>query len=736
MKRLATYCVDHRRIVLVAWIAILVITGFAAGSVGAKYSEDFQLPDSDSTRAIDVLKDRFPAQSGDSAQIVYQADSGVKSFQSQIEASLAKICTPEAPPKQGCKSGIAHVSGVVSPFDAANQVSKDGKIAFASLSFDEFANDIPVGDLKDVITAADKAAGDGLTVAEGGQPIETVRFNEQQGGSSELISLIGAIVILLIVFGSVVAMGLPILTAVISLGTALSVITLATHIFSVVDFATQLATLIGLGVGIDYALFLMTRYRAGLGEGLEPREAVIQAVDTAGRAVLFAGITVVIAVLGMILMGVSFLYGPAVASSVAVLLTMTAALTLLPAMLSKVGNRIDSWRLPGMKPKPRVENPDGRWMRWSRFIERRPWVTGLSALAVLVVLTIPVFSLDLGSADAGTDPSDSTTRQAYDLLAEGFGPGFNGPLQVVAEVPDGTSDTDLEADLQKLSAGLAADSDVAGVEPPVLAPKGGAAVINVFPKTSPQDQKTEALVKRIRADIAAPVEESGVTVHVGGTTAIFSDFASVLTDKLPLFIGVVVLLSAILLTAVFRSVLVPLKAVVMNLLSIGASFGIVVAIFQKGWGASLVGVDSKAPIEAFLPVMVFAIVFGLSMDYEVFLMSRIHEEWEKRKDASEAVARGLAATGRVITAAASIMIFVFGSFALGDDRVIKLFGIGLASAVLIDAVLIRTILVPSIMVLLQKRAWWIPGWLDRILPMLNVEPPESSSGDSTVGHSP
>jgi RND superfamily putative drug exporter len=717
VKRLATFSVDHRRIVVAAWIAFLVIAGFAAGSVGAKYSEDFQLPDSDSTRAIDVLKDRFPAQSGDTAQIVYKAESGtVEDFKSEIEPTLAAIAK------------LPHISGVVSPFDAKQQISEDGTIAFAGLSFDKFSNDIPVGDLEDVIAEANKAAGDGLQVEEGGQPIETVRFNDQSGGSSELISLIGAIVILLIVFGSFVAMGLPILTAVISLGTALSLITLATHVFDVVDFATQLATLIGLGVGIDYALFLMTRYRAGLGEGLEPREAVIQAVDTAGRAVLFAGITVVIAVLGMILMGVSFLYGPAVASSLAVLLTMSAALTLLPAFLSKVGNRIDSWRLPGMKPKPRIENPDGRWMRWSRFIERRPWVTGLSALAVLVVLTIPVFSLDLGSADAGTDPTDSTTRKAYDLLAEGFGPGFNGPLQVVAEVPDGTSKADITTELKDLGTKLAADSDVASVEPPVLSPNGTAAVINVFPKTSPQDQATENLVKRIRDDIAPPVEQSsGATIHVGGNTAIFSDFASVLTEKLPLFIGVVVLLSAILLTAVFRSVLVPLKAVVMNLLSIGASFGIVVAIFQKGWGASLIGVDSKAPIEAFLPVMVFAIVFGLSMDYEVFLMSRIHEEWEKRKDASEAVARGLAATGRVITAAASIMIFVFASFALGDDRVIKLFGIGLASAVLIDAVLIRTVLVPSIMVLLQKRAWWLPGWLDRILPRLNVEPPHSES---------
>ncbi len=730
MKRLAEFCVDHRKTVFFSWVVVLVIAGIAAGGAGAKFSVNFQLPDSDSTQAINVLKDRFPAQSGDSAQIVYQAKTGtIADFQQQIEQSLAKICTPSQTAKSGCDPGIPYVSGVVSPFEVKQQVAKGGKIAFASVSFSKFSNDIPTGDLNEVITQANKAAGNGLVVAEGGQPIETAT-NNSGGGSSELISLIGAMVILLLVFGSFVAMGLPILTAVISLGTAISLITLATHIFSVADFAVPLASLIGLGVGIDYALFLMTRYRAGLGEGLEPRQAVIRAVDTAGRAVMFAGITVMIAVLGMVLLGVSFLYGPAVAASLAVLLTMTAALTLLPAMLGKVGDRVDRLRLPGMKPKPRVESPGGRWMRWSRFVERHPLATGGAALVVLVVLTIPVFSLDLGSADAGTDPTGSTTRQAYDLLAEGFGPGFNGPLEVVVELPSGARPITLAAELKRLGAKLGRDPDVAEVGQASLSPDKTAAVLNVIPKTSPQAQETEQLVKRIRSDVAPPFEQSsGTTIHVGGTTAIFADFATVLTEKLPLFIGVVVLLSAILLTAVFRSVFVPLKAVVMNLLSIGASLGIVVAIFQKGWAAGLFGVDAKAPIEPFLPVMVFAIIFGLSMDYEVFLMSRIHEEWEKRRDAPEAVARGLAATGRVITAAASIMVFVFASFALGDDRIIKLFGIGLASAVLIDAVIIRTILVPSIMVLLNRRAWWIPGWLDRLLPKLNVEPPETHEAE-------
>jgi RND superfamily putative drug exporter len=398
---------------------------------------------------------------------------------------------------------------------------------------------------------------------------------------------------------------------------------------------------------------------------------------------------------------------------------MFAALTLLPALLSKIGTRIDRLRI--RRPKPAGEESK-RWTQWSRGIQRHPWVAAITSASLLILLAIPVFSIDLGSADAGTDATDTSTRKAYDLLAEGFGPGFNGPLQIVVDVPSGTSPEESKQELAALGTSLSGTEGVAGVGKPVVNDAGDTAVYQLFPTTSPQDNATSDLVKTIRDDVLPPVEEQyGFVAHVGGSTAIFDDFATYISGKLPLFFGIVIVLSALLLMAAFRSVLVPLKAVLMNVLSIGASFGVVVAIFQWGWLGSLIGLDETAPIESFLPVMVFAIVFGLSMDYEVFLMSRVHEEWDKRKDASEAVVHGLASTGRVITAAATIMICVFASFALGGNLTIKLFGVALASAVAIDAFVIRSVLVPAIMELLGKRAWWLPAWLDRILPRLNVE---------------
>jgi len=402
---------------------------------------------------------------------------------------------------------------------------------------------------------------------------------------------------------------------------------------------------------------------------------------------------------------------------------MTAALTLLPALLSKVGTRIDRLGIPGLNRRRRnagEESPN--WTRWSRAIQRRPWTAAILSGGLLILLAVPVFSIDLGSADAGTDPSDSSTRKAYDLLAEGFGPGFNGPLQVVVDIPADTAPAEAKAALATLGRSLTATPGVASVSPPKENEAGNLATFNLFPTTSPQDNATSDLVKDLRDDVIPPVDSKyAVSAYVGGQTAIFDDFTTYIAGKLPLFIGIVILLSAFLLMMAFRSVLVPLKAVVMNLLSIGASFGVVVAIFQWGWLGGLIGLDGTAPIDSFLPVMVFAIVFGLSMDYEVFLMSRVHEEWEKRRDASEAVAHGLASTGRVITAAATIMFFVFASFALGGSLTIKLFGVALAAAVAIDAFVIRTILVPAIMELLGRRAWWLPDWLDRLLPRLHVE---------------
>ncbi|HWW66812.1 MAG TPA: MMPL family transporter [Solirubrobacterales bacterium] len=709
MRQLGHWCTTHRRTVILSWIVALIAIGFAAGSAGSSFSQNFELSSSDSQRAVDLLKKRFPAQSGDTATIVYRAPGGVgaPAVKRRMRAVFAEV------------EGVPHVSGVSSPYGGAGTaaIGKNGEIAYATVQFDQPTNKLPKEDIRRVIDIGEAAAGPGLQVELGGQPIEQAR--QEKGNTSFGIGLLAAIIVLLITFGSVVAMGLPVLTALFALGVGLSLVTLGTHVLDTAEFAPQLAAMIGLGVGIDYALFILTRFRDGLDEGLEPQPAAVRSIDTAGRAVLFAGVTVIIALLGMLLLGVTFLYGVAVAAALAVLMTMIAALTLLPALLTIAGRRVDRLRLPGLGKRKAGRVEESRWYRWSSAIQRRPVIAMVLSGGLLLVLCIPTLSLRLGSSDAGSDPAGSTTRQAYDLLAEGFGPGFNGPFQVVVDLPhagEGES-------LAQLSNAIERQPGVAKVTPAALNPAKDTGVVQAYPTTSPQSEATTQLLRHLRSDVIPPIERrTGAAVYIGGATATFEDFGNVLTEKLPLFIGVVVLLSALLLMAVFRSVLVPLKAMLMNLLSIGAAFGVVVAVFQWGWLGNLIGVDSTGPIESFLPVFLFAIVFGLSMDYEVFLMSRIHEEWESRKDATSAVTQGLALTGRVITAAAAIMVTVFASFMLGEDRIIKLFGLGLSAAVLIDAVVIRSVLVPAIMQLFGARAWWIPAWLNRILPRLSVEP--------------
>jgi len=712
MRRFATWCCGHRKWVVIAWIAALIGFGMLSSSVGSDFSEDFKLPSSDSTDAFDLLETKFPAQSGDTATIVFKADGGVDSpaVRDEMEALFAKA------------EQLPHVSEVASPYagGGAAAVSEDGTIAYATIQYDVFTEKIEVEDTATLLADAEATSGDGLQVELGGQPIEEARA-EEEGDSSFAIGLLAAVVVLLITFGSLVAMGLPIITALFALGVGLSVVTLGTHVFDTAEFAPQLAAMIGLGVGIDYALFILTRFRNGLDEGLDNHEAAIAAVDTAGRAVLFAGITVIIALMGMLLLGLSFLYGVAMAAAVAVLFTMIAALTLLPSFLTIAGHWVNRLRVPGLGSRGASTAEDTRWFRWSREIQRRPVAAALLSGGLLIALCIPTLSLRLGSNDAGTDPAGSTTREAYDLLAEGFGPGFNGPFSIVAELPAKGED----AALVELRRTLGTEDGVAETTPVMLNGAENTGVFQVYPESSPQSEETTALLDHIRDELIPPIEtQTGAQVHVGGITAIFEDFGTAIAEKLPLFIGVVILLSALLLMAVFRSILVPLKAILMNLLSIGAAFGLIVAVFQWGWGASLIGVDGTGPIISFFPIFLFAIVFGLSMDYEVFLMSRIHEEWEKSHDATEAVTRGLALTGRVITAAAAIMVTVFLSFMIGDDRIIKLFGLGLASAVFIDAVIIRSVLVPAIMQLFGERAWWLPDWLGRALPNLNVEPAE------------
>jgi putative drug exporter of the RND superfamily len=726
MRRFANWTTGHRKTVILGWIVALVAIGAISGSVGSSFSENFKLPASDSQEAFDLLETRFPAQSGDTATIVYRDNAGDGAARTgHVGGPVGVRSLPVRRKMEGVFAEIErlpHVSEVADPYadGGAAAISEDSAIAYATVQFDQIADKLDKAEIEQVMSLARDASAGGLQVEIGGQPIEEVRA-ENEGDSSFAIGLLAAIVILLLTFGSLVAMGLPLITALFALGVGLSLVTLGTHVFDTADFAPQLAAMIGLGVGIDYALFILTRFRNGLDEGLASRDATIAAVDTAGRAVLFAGVTVIIALMGMMLLGLNFLYGVAMAAALAVLFTMIAALTLLPALLTIAGRRVDRLRLPGLGSRVPSTAEDTRWFRWSREIQRRPLLSALLSGALLIALCIPTLSLRLGSDDAGSDPAGSTTREAYGLLAKGFGPGFNGPFSIVAALPGKGED----AALTEVRKTLEGEAGVAATTPVMLNPARNTGVFQVYPTTSPQSEATTELLDRIRGKVVPPIEaRTGARVHVGGITAIFEDFGTAIDEKLPLFIGVVVLLSALLLMAVFRSLLVPLKAVAMNLLSIGAAFGLIVAVFQWGWGAGLIGVDSTGPIVSFFPIFLFAIVFGLSMDYEVFLMSRIHEEWEQRGDATLAVTRGLALTGRVITAAAAIMVTVFASFMIGEDRIIKLFGLGLSAAIFIDAVIIRSVLVPAVMQLFGRRAWWLPAWLDRTLPRLHVEPAE------------
>jgi RND superfamily putative drug exporter len=722
MRSFATWITGHRKTVIIGWIVALIGVGVISSSVGADFSEEFKLPASDSKEAFDLLETRFPAQSGETSTIVFKADAGVESpaVEKKMKAAFAEIAK------------FPHVSEVASPYKegGAAAISDDGKIAYATIQFDVANNKLDKEKTREIIAIAKAPSGDGLNIQLGGNPVQEAE--QEEGDSSFAIGLLAAVVILLLTFGSVVAMGLPLITALFALGVGLSLVALGTHVFNTANFAIILAAMIGLGVGIDYALFILTRFRNGLDEGMEKRDAAIAAVDTAGRAVLFAGITVIISLLGMFLLGLNFLYGVAAAAAIAVLFTMIAALTLLPALLTVAGHWVYRLRIPGLGKHNTSTDENSRWFRWSREIQKRPVLSAALSGGLLLLLCVPTLSLRLGTNDAGTEPPDKTTRQAYDLLAEGFGPGFNGPFVMVAALPGPGEDEGLV----QLSKTLENEEGVAAVTSIALNEAENTGTFQLYPTTSPQSEETTELLDHIRDDVIPPIEaKTGAQLHVGGINAVFEDFGNAITEKLPLFIGVVVLLSALLLMIVFRSILVPLKAVVMNLLSIGAAFGIIVAVFQWGWGASIIGVDNTGPIISFFPIFLFAIVFGLSMDYEVFLMSRIHEEWERREDPTQAVTRGLALTGRVITAAAAIMVTVFASFMLGEERIIKLFGLGLASAVLIDAVIIRTILVPAIMQLFGRKAWYLPAWLDRILPRLHVEPAEgdpSPTGEHPV----
>ncbi len=725
MKSLARFCVRHRWYVLIAWVALFILINVVSHAEGSAYSNAFSLPGTNSTHAESLLQSGLPQQSGDVDQIVFQSRNGtVVTNEATIQRMLTRV------------AALPNVGTVTSPFCSGTfkateslpsgaclgttQISRSGTIAYAVVHFSKITNKLTNPQIQIVETVAETVRSSSLNVQFGGNAFG--QLDSSASSPYEAFGLIATAVVLVLAFGSFFAMLLPLGVALFALGIALAGGILLSHILAIAQFAPILGSLIGLGVGIDYALFIVTRSRQELKRGATVEAAVTTALNTSGRAVLFAGSTVCIALLGMLILGLSFLNGVAVTASLTVLVTMLASISLLPSLLAFQKQRVLSRRerkvLRRDGPGPVVVS--GPWQRWAHFVARHPRALTFAALGVIIAFVIPFFSLQLGSSDQGSDPSGSTTRQAYDLLAQGFGPGFNGPLTIVGSIRD-PRDT---ATLEGLDVTLKSVPGVAAVGPLLTNSADTVGYFNVIPTTSPQDAKTATLIATIRNTyIPAATVTSHTPIFVGGITAIFVDFASVLTSKLPLFVGVIVLLGCLLLMIAFRSVLVPLVAAVMNLLAVGASFGLVVAVFQWGWGASLLKAGT-GPVESFLPIIMIAILFGLSMDYQVFLVSRMHEEYLNTNDNEEAIIRGQANTGRVISAAALVMICVFLSFAIGGERIIAEFGIGLGGAVLIDAFVIRTVLVPSLMHFIGKANWWMPNWLDRIVPHMAVEATE------------
>jgi RND superfamily putative drug exporter len=717
MTSLAHWCFRHRWSVVVGWLVTLVATIVLSHAVGSHYTNDFNLPGTDTQRAYDLLKADFPAQNGDLDTIVLRARQGTvndPAVRTAASAMFAKV------------AALPHVSAVVSPYTSAGsaQVSHDGDIAYATVLFDKSAIDLPTAAINHVIATAEAARSPRLQVELGGQAIGFVK--QPSTGPAEIAGVIAAAIILFLAFGSWRGMILPLIAALIAIGTGTSLIALLSQGLSVAPFAPELAVLIGLGVGVDYALFIVSRHRNNLLHGMDVESSVAAAVNTSGRAVLFAGATVCVALLGLLLMGVTFLIGVSLGAAITVALTVFTSLTLLPALLGFMGPKVlGRRRLHRLQEQgPDDSHVTGGWLRWARLVERRRAVLAIIAMAVIVLIGLPSLALRLGSSDQGNDPKSLTTRQAYDLLADGFGPGFNGPLQItVALSSPGNAQT-----LLPLQAAIRSTPGIVTVSPATFAANRTTAVFSAIPYSSPEDAATSSLVNDLRKHrIPAAIAGTPVQVaYVGGNTAAYIDFAHVLASKLPLFVGVVVAVAFLLLMLAFRSLIIPLTASIMNILATAASFGLLVFVFQQGHLGTLFSIGRPGPIDAFLPVMLFAILFGLSMDYQVFLVSRMHEEWIHSGDNERAVTVGQAETGRVITAAASIMIVVFLAFVFAGQRQIGEFGLGLSGAVLLDAFVLRTILVPALMHTLGRSNWYLPKWLDRTLPHLTIDPPDAT----------
>jgi RND superfamily putative drug exporter len=780
LYRLGGCCSRHHWPVIVAWLAAVIALALAGQAAGTRNSDNLSLPGTGSTKAQDLLTAKLPSQAYGTNPIVLEAETGKLTSSKNKKAVKDTVASLKKAP---------HVTHAVSPLDkaGADALSKDKKIGYISVTLNEGPADLTEDEAQEVIDAADPARHAGLKVAAGGYLGQAVSKSDTE--DSEAIGLGAAVVILLFAFGTVTAMFLPIVTAVLGLVASLALIKLLGHVAEVPSVAPTLATMIGLGVGIDYALFIVTRHKLQLKDGMDVRESIARATATAGGAVVFAGGTVVIALVSLLASGIPLVGTMGYSAAVAVVVAVLAAVTLLPAVLGALGPRIHSLRVKLGRTHPDDHQPHG-WARWARGVANRPWRSLAASILILAVLALPVLNLELGSSDSGELPEDTTARQAYDMIDKGFGPGANGPMLVSVElgskakpdqkqlnqiekkqkqqkqqaqqqtqqltqqkiaegVPPDQAHAQAQQQVQKqskkgkqqlsqkkkraespatdtrltnLENAIKKDPGIKSVSQAVVDKAGTAAVFTAIATTAPADPATEDTVNRLRDDVIPKATKGeDVTANVGGQTAGYIDLAARIADKLPQMILIVVGLSFIVLTLAFRSLLVPLKAALANLLSVAAAYGVVTFVFQEGHGAKLLGLDGAVPIASYVPLLMFAILFGLSMDYEVFLMTQIQGHFKEARDARRAVVDGLASTGRVITSAALIMVFVFSSFVLDGNAVVKQFGVGLAVAIAIDATIVRCLAVPAVMTLLGKAAWWLPSWLERPLPRISVE---------------
>jgi RND superfamily putative drug exporter len=699
-------------------VALAIAFGLSA-ALGGEYQTDSSVPGTDSQQAQRLLRERFPAQSGDTVTVVVRAASVTSAeVRSSVKALLGEL------------GRVPHVTSVEDPYSTRGSITPDGRTLAARVYLDVTnPNDMPVEDTRKLLTAASAAQHDGLEIALGGRAVQLAETNRS---AAELIGLIAAAVILLIMFGSVVAAGLPLAMAIGGLAVSFSLIGLAAAVVDVPEFAPTIGMALGIALGIDYALLMVTRFREWRAVGLDPEAATVATLDTAGRAVLVAGGTVMTSMLGLFVVGLPVMNGTAVVTMIATLVVMVAAITLFPALLGYLGRRIDRLRVPLGRRRPAQISADGHlmpaagWTRWSRLIRRHRVLATVASVVLLLVLATPFLGVHFGLPDAGNDPENTSSRQAYDMLTEGFGSGANGPLFVVADMSRGDG-----AVLQRLQAELGNTAGVAAVSPPRLNSAGDTALITVVPTSGPQEAATEDLVKSLRDDvIPAATKDTGAKVYVGGTTAVNIDINTSVADRLALLIGGVVVVSMLLLLVAFRSVVIAMTAAVMNLLSVAAAYGVVAYVLEGGWAGKLIGIDTATPLAAFVPVIMFALLFGLSMDYEVFLISRVREAWVRTGDNGQAITTGLASTGRVITAAAAIMTVVFAAIVPSDQVFIKVSGVGMVAAILVDATIVRMLLVPAVMHLLGRSNWWLPRSMARRLPHLHIEGPPVTSARS------